>query len=66
MGETNPAFLNLSRKMLIEFLKPYYLSRVLYIRFFVKYDENYEETKPVALHWASIFFKNIGKNIFLI
>ncbi len=36
--------------MLIEFLKPYYLSRVLYIRFFVKYDENYEATKPVALH----------------
>ena len=50
MGETNPAFLNLSRKMLIEFLKPYYLSRVLYIRFFVKYDENYEQTKPVELH----------------
>lgn len=26
------------------------LSRVLYIRFFVKYDENYEQTKPVELH----------------
>ena len=26
------------------------LSRVLYIRFFVKYDENYETTKPVELH----------------
>ncbi len=26
------------------------LSRVLYIRFFVKYDENYEDTKPVELH----------------
>lgn len=23
------------------------LSRVIYIRFFVKYDENYEETKPI-------------------
>jgi len=26
------------------------LSRVLYIRFFVKYDENYEQTEPVTLH----------------
>lgn len=26
------------------------LSRVLYIRLFVKYDENYETTKPVELH----------------
>ena len=26
------------------------LSRVLYIRFFVPYDENYEKTKPVELH----------------
>lgn len=26
------------------------LSRVLYIRFFVRYDENYEETKPVELN----------------
>ena len=25
------------------------LSRVLYMRFFVRYDENYEETKPVGL-----------------
>jgi hypothetical protein len=26
------------------------LSRVLYIRLFVKYDANYENTKPVTLH----------------
>ena len=26
------------------------LSRVIYMRFFVKYDENYEITKPVELH----------------
>ncbi|MEP7254234.1 MAG: DUF983 domain-containing protein [Ferruginibacter sp.] len=26
------------------------LSRVIYIRFFVKYDENYETTKPVELN----------------
>jgi hypothetical protein len=26
------------------------LSRVLYMRFFVKYDPNYENTKPVELH----------------
>jgi len=26
------------------------LSRVIYMRFFVKYDENYENTKPVELH----------------
>ncbi len=26
------------------------LSRVLYMRFFVKYDENYEVTEPVELH----------------
>lgn len=26
------------------------LSRTIYIRFFVKYDENYEETEPTVLH----------------
>lgn len=26
------------------------LSRTLYIRFFVKYDENYEDTAPTELH----------------
>jgi len=26
------------------------LSRVLYMRFFIRYDENYEQTKPVELH----------------
>ena len=26
------------------------LSRVMYIRFFIRYDQNYEKTKPVELH----------------
>jgi len=37
--------------MLLVVVQPWLmrLSRVIYIRFFVRYDENYEKTKPVVL-----------------
>jgi hypothetical protein len=41
---TNTAILVITQPWLMR------LSRVLYIRFFVEYDENYEKTKPVELN----------------